>query len=352
MNTVSKIKIQEIFYSLFLPVSAVSVAFLIGGLILLLSGKNPISIYLTLFQYSIGTRSGFFDSLLLSTPLIFTGLATAISFRAGIWNIGIEGSLYIGAFASAWVAFTFIHLPGPLLIFLSFLLGGIAGGLWGLFPGFLRAFYKVDEVVSTIMLNYVAILFTSYLVNYPFAVPGLANAMSKSIAKQAFLKRLAPPSQFNISYIIALFTVIIITFTYYRTTFGYETKLVGLNPIFARWSGISTPNVIVKAFFVSGILGGIAGSAQVLGVNYRFIANFSPGYGFDGLAIALLSRLHPIGIFASATLFGMIRSSIPQLEIFEDVPKNILGILEASIMLFATATVIIEWAKRRKHAIR
>ncbi len=323
------------------------ISLLITAGIMALSGKNPWKAYEVLFTSALGSPVAVADTLLVATPLIFSGLATAISFRAGVFNIGVEGSLYLGAFAAAWVAFTFVHLPGVLLVSLAFLLAGIIGGIWLLVPGYLKAYLNVDEIVTTIMLNYVAIFFTSYLVNYPFAVPGLANAMSPRIAKQAMLTRLLPPSQFNISFFLAIAAVVATWFLFARTTLGLELRTLGLNPIFARWSGMPSAKVILKVMFISGFLGGLAGAGQVLGVNYRFVANFSPGYGFDGIAVALLANNDPWGSFLAALLFGILRNGGATMELLLDIPLEIVRILEGTIILFVTAQFAVsKWSRR------
>ncbi len=325
------------------------VALLMGALVMELSGKDAVEAYKVLFTSALGSKTAIANTLLAATPLIFSGLGAAVAFRAGVFNVGVEGSIYVGAFAAAWVGFTFLELPGVLLIFLCFLAAAIVGGLWCYFPGVLKARLNVDEIVSTIMFNYVAILFTSYLVNYPFLVPGLANAMSAEVAPQALLARLAPPSQLNASFILAVIAALIVAFLVRRMRLGYELRTVGDNPLFARWSGMPVPVVIEKVMFISGLLGGLAGAGQVLGVNYRFIAGFSPGYAFTGLAIALLARNSPIGTLLGALLFGILRSGSVTMEIFTDVPRDLITVLEATVIFFAALEISLGWLRRRRH---
>jgi len=339
---------KERLYSFAYGLFTVLVALAMGAVVMALSGKNPREAYASLFIGAFGGKLNIADTLLAATPLIFTGLATAVAFRAGIFNVGVEGSLYLGAFAAAWVGFTFLSLPGPLIMVLAMLAAGVVGGLWALIPGYLKAYLKVDEIVTTIMLNYVAIYFTSYLVNYPYRVPGLANSMSPKIAPGAELPRLLPPSQLNLAFPIAVAAAIILHFIFTRTTLGYELRTVGSNPLFARWSGITLASVILKVMFVSGFLGGLAGAGQVLGVNYRFVDNFSPGYGFDGITVALLGRNTPLGALLAAILFGALRSGGSTMEIFTDVPKDLVDILEATIIFFVTAEFLV-WLRRRRY---
>ena len=334
-------------------VITLEMALIAGGLVLELSGKDALDTYRVLFEWGLGTQRARANSLLAATPLIFTGLGTAIAFRAGIFNVGVEGSLYMGALAAAWVGFTFTTLPGLLLIGLAFVAAGIAGGIWGLVPGYLKARLRVDEVVTTIMLNYVAIEFTSYMVQSgPFFVPGLANAMSPTIAEQARLPRLVPRSQFNSSFFVALACVVAMIWLIQRTKFGYEARLTGDNALFARWSGVLVGATILKVMFVSGLLGGLAGAGQVLGVHYNFTARFSRGFGFDGLTIALLARNSPLGVLIGALLFGVLRSGGSTIELFTDVPIDLVDIVQALIIFFVAIDLSLDFLARRRRAAR
>lgn len=325
------------------------VALLMGALVMELSGKDSLGAYQALFRSSLGSRTALANTLLASTPLIFTSLAAAIGFRAGVFNVGAEGSLYLGGFAAAWVGFTFTELPTLLVIPLAFLVAGLVGGFWCYVPGVLRARLAVDELVTTILLNYVAILFTEYLVNGPFLLPGVANAMTEEISFAARLPRLAPPSQLNASFIIAILAGLIMVFIMTRTRLGYELRATGDNPVFTRWAGISVPVVIEKVMFIGGLLGGLAGAGQVLGVHYRFVAGFSSGLAFSGMTIALLVRNSPFGAILASLLFGVLRSGSATMEIFSDVPRDLITVLEATIIFFAAMEISISFFRRRRH---
>ena len=330
-------------------VITIALALIAGGLILELSGKDALDTYRVLFEWGLGTERARANSLLAATPLIFTGLATAIAFRAGVFNIGVEGSLYIGALAAAWVGFTFVGWTGSALIIAAFVAAGVAGGLWGLIPGYLKARLRVDEVVTTIMLNYVAIEFTSYMVQSgPFFVPGMANAMSKTIAPQAQLPHLVRSSQFNVTFLVALGVVLLVILLMQRSTLGYEIRVVGDNPLFARWSGMPTARTILYVMFLSGVIGGLAGAGQVLGVHYNFTARFSRGFGFDGITVALLGRNSPVGVLIGALLFGVLRSGGTTIEVFTDVPIDLVDIVQALIILFVAIDFSTGWLSRRR----
>ncbi|MCB9460691.1 MAG: ABC transporter permease [Anaerolineaceae bacterium] len=327
-----------------------ALALIIGGIIMQLSGKDALNAYQVLWNSAVGTDRAIADTLLKATPLIFTGLATMVAFKAGIFNVGVEGSLYMGAFAAAWVGFTFIDLPGLALITLAFLVGGLAGGLWGAIPGYFKAWFKVDEVVTTIMLNYVAILFTEYLVLGPFFVPGMSNAMSAEVALQAQLPRIISRSQWNPSFFIAIGTFFVVLFMMRRMTLGYEVNVLGTNATFARWAGIPVRRLIVLVMFISGFIGGLAGAGQVLGVHYRFVAGFSRGLGFDGIVVALLGRNSPIGVLLAALFFGALRSGAATMEMFVRIPRDLIDIVQALIIFFIAIDIGFGWLRRRRQA--
>lgn len=323
-------------------------ALLVGALIMWASGQDALGAYQVMWNSAVGSPRNIANSLLAATPIILTGMGTLIAFRAGIFNIGVEGSLYVGAFAAAWVGFTFVDAPGWVLIPACLLAGGLVGGVWGFIPGYLKARLRVDEVVTTLLLNYVAILFTSYLVTGPFLVPAMANAMSEEIAPQAQLPRLLERSQWNAGFFIALAVVFVVAFMIRRATLGYEVRTVGSNPIFARWSGIPVGRVIMQVMFISGFIGGIAGAVQVMGVHYRFIANFSRGLGFDGITVSLLGRNTPVGALLAALFFGGLRSGGSTMELFTSVPRDLVDILQAVIILFVAIDLSLSWTRLRR----
>ncbi len=325
-----------------------AVALLIGGAIIALSGRNPLEVYQLLFSQSLGSRQAFADTLLNSTPLIFTGLATLVVFRAGIFNLGVEGSLYLGAFAAAWVAFSFTGLPGVVLILLSLLAGGIVGALWLLPPAYLRARYQVDEIVSTLLLNYVAINITSYLVSYPFLAPGAANSMTIPVAPQAHLGRLVQGSQLHSGLFVALGLVLLVALLFRSTVLGFGLRAVGFNPIFARTMGFPVARLVIAAMLISGLIGGLGGAVQVLGVNYRFVQGFSPGFGFDGITVALIADNNPFLVVVAAILLGALRTGGTTMQLFVDIPLELVDILQAVIILLVTVRVVWRWRLKWK----
>lgn len=316
-------------------------ALTLGAIVLLVSGRSPVQIYTLLFQQSLGSLAALTDTLSIATPLIFTGVATGLAFQAGVFNMGVEGALYLGAFAAAWVGFTFITLPGWIIIILALLLAGITGGIFCLIPGYFRAYYRVDEVVVTLLLSYAAIDFTSYLVNYPFLAPGAANNRTPAIALQAHLYQFSASSQLNISLILALLTALVAAFFLYRTSLGYKFRAAGLNPAFATTMGFSVPRIITVAMTLSGLVGGIAGGCLVLGTQYRFIQGISPGYGWDGIVITLLAENNPLGAILGAVLIAALRVGGTNMQLFTNIPLELVQIIEAFVIILATVQKLL-----------
>jgi ABC-type uncharacterized transport system permease subunit len=318
-------------------------ALLVGAIVLLLTGRNPVDTYGLLLAHSWGSTSAIANTLSQATPILLTGLATAFAFRAGVFTIGVEGSLYVGAFAGAWVGFTLVGLPGLVLICLALAAAVVAGGLWGLVPGVLRARWRVDEVVTTLMLNFVAISVTSYLVNGPFLAVGTANSMSPVVAPEARLGSLVPPSQLSAGFLIALALAALFWIVVHRTTLGYRLDLAGSSPRFAAASGVDLRRVIIVAMVVAGCVGGLAGAIQILGVNGRFIDRFSPGFGFTGIAVALLGRNTAIGCVLAALFFGGLSNGAAMMQLFSDIPLDLVNVLSGTVMIFA----VLDFARVR-----
>ncbi len=327
--------------------STFAVALIVGAVILLVSGRSPIAIYGLLWQQAFGSVSAIADTLLNATPLIFTGVATALAFQAGVFNVGVEGSLYVGAFAAAWVGFTLTTLPWWMLVPLAFLAAAIAGLLWALLPAVLKAYLQVDEVVTTLLLNYVAIDVTAYLVTYPFLAPGAANSMSVPIASQAELPRLVASSQLNAGFLVAVAVAFVAAWLIRRSVLGFEIRSLGLNPWFARTMGIPLARTVVAAMCISGLIGGLGGATQVLGVNYRFVQGFSPGYGFDGITVALMANNNPIGAILGAVLIGALRNGGTTMQLFTNIPLDLVNVLQAIVILLVTVKVGIRFRARR-----
>ncbi len=274
--------------------------------------------------------------LFKATPLIFTGLSVAFAFKGGLFNIGAEGQLSIGAFCTAWVAFTFIYLPWPVLIAFSVLAGFIGGAFWGAIAGCLKARFGSHEVINTIMLNFIALALVNYFVNAVFNVP--ATVHTPEISASAYLPRfdsftgMFKGSPFNLSFLVAIAACIIIYYVMWKTPFGYEINTLGSNQNAARYARMNIRRLIISTMALSGGFAGLAGTNFVLGYKHYFELGFSDGAGYIGIAVALIARNNPFAVILVAIFFGILEYG--GLTINTIVPKEIVTMLQAIVIIF------------------
>ncbi|KAA3648486.1 MAG: ABC transporter permease [Chloroflexi bacterium] len=284
----------------------------------------------------------FFESLVQSTPYIFAGLAVALGFRAGLFNIGAEGQLFVGAMTGVWVGFAIKGLPPVIHIPLALLAGAAGGALWGFIPGFLKARTGGHEVINTIMMNYIAFRLSEFMLRGPLKRPESANPVSPLIEESAKLPRLfEDPIRFHIGFFIALGFAWLVWWFLFRTRWGFDLRTVGANPNAARYAGMNITLVTIVAMSLSGGLAGLAGINEVLGVNHNLALAFSSGYGFDAIALALLGKSHPAGVVLGALLFGFLRNGAVQMQLTAGIPIDIIQVMQAMILAFAAAPAII-----------
>jgi simple sugar transport system permease protein len=282
------------------------------------------------------------ESLVSATPYIFAGLAVAVGFRCGLFNIGVEGQLFIGAIFAVWVGYTFKGLPAIIHVPLALAAGALGGALWALPAAILKAKVGAHEVINTIMLNYIAFRLSEWLLNGPMMRPGTANPVSPNIEASAHLYRFfSDPIRFHLGFFIALAVAVFIWWFLFRTTLGFELRTVGTNPNAARYAGMSIARNYLIAFGLSGALAGLAGANEVLGVNHNLASAFSSGYGFDSIALALLGKSHPLGVVLAALLFGTLRSGGTRMQNVAQIPVDIIGIIQALVIAFIAAPAII-----------
>ncbi len=329
------------------PFASVILALLVGSIFILFAGENPLVAYRVLLQESLFTIPSLARTLQRATPLIFTGMAVAFAFRCGLFNIGGEGQLYMGAFAAAWVGFTFTGLPKVIHLPLAIGAGMLAGALWASIPGILKGRLGVHEVINTIMMNFIAYYFTDYLVTGPFHGHRWSPETER-IASTASFSRLLPPSRLNTGIFLAILMVFLIYFLLWRTRIGYEIRAVGLSPGAAEYGGISVSKNMILAMVISGGLAGLAGVEQILGLHGRFIQRFSPELGFIGIAVALLGKNHPVGVFFAALLFGALSTGAAAMDRMTAVPRELIVIIQALIIFFVAADEIIRGILRHR----
>ena len=322
---------SEYLISLFLSIFA---SLIIGAFIMIVNGRNPMVGYTALIRGSFGSTYNIATTFAKTVPLVLTGLGTAIAFRSGMFNVGGEGQLYLGAFAAAYIGITFTGLPALVGIPLAIAAGAVVGGAYALIPAILKVRYKVDEVITTIMLNTVAILFTGYLVNHPFATTQGKMGATEIIAEQYQFSKLVRLSTLNTS---IYYMAVIALFIYYimeKTSFGYELKMTGQNRLFARYGGINDKKQMIISMLISGGLCGIAGAFEVLGVHYRFLQNISPEFAFDGMLIALIVKNNPIGIALMSIFFGALKTGSISMENATGIPSELVLVIQSIIILF------------------
>ena len=291
------------------------------------------------------------DSLVTATPYIFAGLAVAVGFRCGLFNIGVEGQLFIGAICSVWVGFAIKGLPAIIHIPLALLAGALGGALWAFVPAILKAKTGAHEVINTIMMNYIAFRLSDWLLGDkgPLKNPETANPISPLIEKSAELPRFFPyPIRFHLGFFIALGVALFIYWFLFKTTLGFEIRTVGANPNAARYAGMSITRNLILAMCLSGALAGLAGANEVLGVNHNLAFAFSSGYGFDSIALALLGKSHPLGVVLAALLFGTLRSGATRMQNVARIPIDIISVIQALIIAFIAAPAIIRTLYRLK----
>jgi simple sugar transport system permease protein len=308
------------------------------------------SAYSALFSGSLGSVSALSETVVQATPLIFTGLAVAVGFRAGLFNIGAEGQLVMGGLLSALAAF---ELPGlPAVIHLPFALvaGFVGGALWGAIPGLLKARTGAHEVITTIMLNFVALFIFNYLLfTKIYQRPGRTDQISKIVPKSAQLPHLAGGNlRLHAGIILAVLVAAAVYWLLNRTTTGFEIRAVGSNPAAARTAGISVTGTWVLVMMLAGGLAGLGGANQLLGLQYSLAPGFSANLGFDAIALALLGRANPIGVVAAAFLFGMLRSGAIQMQAATSIPTDIVVVIQALIIIFIAAPELVRAIYRVK----
>ena len=328
------------------PILAVLIAMAVGAILLAAVGENPIYVYATLAEGGLVGWPNLSVSLQLTTPLIFTGLAVALSFRAGLWNIGAEGQMLMGALAAGILGYA-VSLPAALHIPLCVAAAFLGGALWAAVPALLRVCLSVNELVVCLMMNPIALLLTGYVSARVLKAPGPTNKLP-DILDSAILPNFSLFSQLNAGIFIALLACGVVTLVNSATVRGFEWKILGVNPRFAHYSGINVGRNALAVFMVSGGIAGLAGAEQVLGVYKAYYDNFSPGYGFDGIAVAMLAKNSPTGVIFAAFLLGAMNAGSAVLQMTMGVSKYLVQVLQFIIVLVLAAQFSFSWLARRR----
>lgn len=341
--------------ALLAPTLSIFTAMVLGGIIILSVGGNPFLAYYGLIQGSFGSAKALSETAVWATPYIFAGLAVALAFKGGLFNIGAEGQLAVGATTAAlfgyalpeWLGFNLpaiIHLPIVIIV------GAIAGTIWAAIVGYLKAYTGGHEVINTIMMNYIALNTISFLLNGPMKDPSPTNVISRTplVAESARLAPIFNGLRVHWGFILALVVAFAVWWLLSKTTLGFEIKTVGLNPDAAKYAGVNVKRIIILTMALSGMLASLAGTVEVTGLNYRHELGFSLGYGFDAIAIALLGKSHPLGVVLASILFAAMRNGATRMQFLTQMPVDLISMLQALILLFVAADAIIRYLYRIK----
>ncbi len=281
------------------------------------------------------------EGLVNTVPYLFTGLAVAVGFAAGLFNIGAEGQFILGGLAAAWVGFSIEGLPFPLHMVLALAGGALAGAVWGFIPGFLRAKTGAHEVITTIMMNHIAFKVVTWLVNGPLEGPP-GTARTPDILPSARIPTFFPPPlRVHGGILIGVGMVVLLYYLLQKTTWGFELRTVGQNPFAAKYAGISIGRVTMLAMALSGLLAGMGGAAHAQGLIHNVSLGFSGGYGFDAIALALLGKNNPFGVLAASFLFGVMRAGETRLQSMAGVPREIISIVQVLVIIFIAAPDLV-----------
>lgn len=346
--------IRDGLQAMVLPVIAFGLALIVGAFViwiseLIVAGGEfellaPLEAYSALFRGALGSFNGIVNTLVFATPLLLAGLGVGLAFRAGLFNIGANGQFLMGALAAVAVGTAVQDLPAAVAIPLALLAGLSAGALWGFIPGILKAISGAHEVVTTIMLNFIAIGIVAFVVSGPLDQPGSPSPITDDVGNAALPYILGRNGHFGI--VLALLAAVAVHWLLFRFTLGFEIRAVGANPDAARAAGMRPAFIVVLTMMIAGGLAGLAGTVVLLGVTQQMTASFGTSVGFDSIAVALLGRSSPFGIVLAALLFGAMRAGAPLMQITAGIPAELVDVLQAVILLFLVATPFL--LKRRR----
>lgn len=337
------------------PLFAALAALVVGAVVLLLLEVNPITAYKALYEGAFGTKNAVAETLVKATPLLLVGIGICISFRAGVINIGGEGQMIVGALLGTALALELPDADPIVIIPLGLLAGFIGGAIWGAIAGFLKAYFNVNEILSTVMLNQIAIYVMNYLLNNTLIDPSQAQLASRipqtaRLSRATDLPRLWMPTRLHLGVVIAVVLAVVVYIFLWRTTLGYRIRVVGKNARASRYAGINVKRYIVLSLLLSGGFAGLAGITQVYGVSHRMItdgsaAGFTGSAGFNGIVAALFGKLHPIGTVPASVLFGALLVGANQLQRATQVPSAFITTLNGIVLIFVVSSEI--WTRRR-----
>jgi simple sugar transport system permease protein len=338
-----------------LPVFATLAALLVGAVMLLLLKVNPIEAYKAMWDGAFGSQNALAETLVKATPLLLVGLGICISFRGDVINIGGEGQMIVGAILGTLVGLTLVDWPGWAVIPIALVTGFIGGAIWGGIPGVLKAYFRVNEILSTVMMNAIAVQLMNFLLRGPMIDPSQAELASKipqtARLEDAFRLPRWVPTRLHLGALIAVVLAVLVYILLWRTTWGYRIRAVGQNPDASRYAGVKVRNYVVLALILSGAFAGLAGVMQVYGVNFRMITDgsasgFTGSAGFNGIVAALFGQLHPLGTIPASILFGALLVGANKMQRVVQVPSALITALNGLVVVFVVSSEI--WRRRRQ----
>jgi simple sugar transport system permease protein len=340
------------------PFLGVLVALVVSAVVLLILQVNPLTAYGAMFRGAFGSLGGWYQSFVKATPLLLVGLGICIAFKASVINIGGEGQIIMGALAGTVVAFSMPAAPGIVLVPVCMAAGFLAGAFWGFIPGYLKARYKVNEILSTIMMNHIALQFMNFLLSGPLMDPearsaGTFLAQTARLPENSWLTRIVPQTLMHSGVYVALLMSVVVYVFLWRTTIGFEIRAVGLNPQASLYSAINVRVNQALSMTLAGGLAGLAGIIEILGVHRRILEGFTGGFGFTGIVAALLGSLHPLGLIPASILFGGLLVGANTMQRAVQVPAALVQAILGLVVLFVSGSTlgIQQIIKKRRIAL-
>jgi len=338
---------RDRFFSWLIPVGAFLLSLAILSIVIAVAKVSPLVAYGALMRGAFGNQHAIATTLIHATVLIFAGLGIAVAFRSGVWNVGAEGQILIGGLTSAVVGIYVKGLPIYVHLPLCLASGFVGGSLWGGLAGFLLAKYRVNEIITTLMMNYIAMYFVGWLIRGPIRDPGGSDVQTFMILPSATLPIIYPGTNLHAGIIVALLTAVLIYVLMFRTSIGYQLRAVGINVHASRYSGMRIHLVQVSAMLISGGLAGLGGAAEILGAQYRLRDYFLSNYGFDAIAVAMLGQLHPIGLVLSGILFGGLKTGAATMQRMTNLPSSLIYLLQGTVVIFVVSATILQTMSAR-----
>lgn len=325
-----------------IPIVAILVTFTVTSILIILAKANPFTAYYNFIVVPLSSKFSALEVLVKSTPLIFTGIAVTFAFASGYFNIGAEGQLYAGAVAAAWVGATFTGLPALVAVPLMLVLGFLAGMLWALIPALLKIKLKVDEVVTTLLMNSIIMYFISGLLNGPWRDPDTGWPKSPELFEAARFIKLIPKSRLHLGFIIAIIVGIIVYMILKKTPLGLQMRAVGASKVGAQFAGINVNRTMLIAALVSGGIAGLAGVSEIAGIHYHLISELSDGYGYTGIIAATLGGLNPIGVTLAAVFIGLIDTGSQTVSRVLGVPVYLGNVVQSTLLLVTLGMLLLQ----------